>query len=184
MGVFGYLAESGYLAPLLPTVAWVSIGAAIAYGCIFLFNLFRAPYKQRNEALALLQKQPMVPPLTNRTALLEAIAELKSSALNFMNYRVGQATPAFFEANRRYIRSIDELEAQKLVAGNAYKSPINDLVILVMLPMLMKLQESGINNITDKVKMDIKLQQQVDYAIRKIDEISGQVPGKEGSQTE
>ena len=54
MGAFGYLADAGYLS-LLPTVAWVAIGAGVAYGGIFLFYLARAPFKQRNEARARLK---------------------------------------------------------------------------------------------------------------------------------
>lgn len=49
MGLFGGLADASIL-PILPTPAWVAIGAGVAFGAIFLFNLARAPYKQRNDA--------------------------------------------------------------------------------------------------------------------------------------
>ena len=49
MGLFGGLADASIL-PILPTLAWVAIGAVVAFGAIFLFNLARAPYKQRNKA--------------------------------------------------------------------------------------------------------------------------------------
>lgn len=49
MGGFSSLSEMGHL-PLLPTAVWTAIGAVVALGCILLFNLVRAPYKQRNEA--------------------------------------------------------------------------------------------------------------------------------------
>jgi len=138
--------------------------------------------QQRNEARALFQKQPVAPPLTNKTALFEVISEFRSEASNLMNYRIMQAMPAFFGASERSVRSIDELDKQKLVAGNAYKSSIDNLVIFVSLQVIMKLQESGTNNVLGKVKMDIELQREVDNAIRKIDEISGQVPDKEDYQ--
>ena len=83
MGVFGYLAESGYL-PLLHTVAWVSIGAVIAYGCIFLFNLWRAPYRQRNEARGLLQARPKPIPLYNKDELLRAMSGVQQTSATLL----------------------------------------------------------------------------------------------------
>lgn len=55
MGGFSYLSEMGYL-PLFHTAVWTAIGAVVAFGFVFLFNLVYAPFKQRNEARIRVQR--------------------------------------------------------------------------------------------------------------------------------
>jgi len=124
--------------PTIGAAIGIILGFVIVFALIFAWYLFRAPYRQRDEAYALLDAKPQSVPLANRDNLIRAIGELSQKAnqtilwqemLYKLNIRspfsvntpevnqAEQAAIAYEEAQR-------QLEREKLVASGAFTATI------------------------------------------------------------
>jgi hypothetical protein len=134
------------LAPDQPT-EWQSVlypgigliaGFIIIALVVFGWNLFRTPYRQLNEAWALLEIKPKPAQLSNRKELISAIHQLKetageviltSLALRHMD-SLGKEPPLSFVTNfstafGKYQEAQKELECQELITAEIFHDPIN-----------------------------------------------------------
>jgi len=124
------LASAGY-----PAVGAI-IGAIVGFGIIYLVMLAIAPYKQRNEARALLRAKPKPIPLQNRNELRGAIASVENATIQLVNQQhaldIATAQSAY-TVNTKFVASRDkayavwneamnELRRQYLIAGDRYES--------------------------------------------------------------
>lgn len=202
-----------WLTPLNSSVfwrnAWPTIGGGlgivagfiIVFLTIYLWNLFRAPYKQRNEARSLLLAKPVVRPLSNRNELRGAIASAEQTTIELANkvnalknadsknpYLANLVT----EADKAYDYwndSMNELRRQYLIAGDAYEGICIELSGFIWMqiwalmdkikyppdikPIIMK----------DMLQFTGELASRVKKTLQQVDEISGQVPDRGDSQT-
>ncbi|MDP3879955.1 MAG: hypothetical protein Q8Q07_06610 [Dehalococcoidales bacterium] len=87
------------------------IGLSVAILFIYGWNLFRAPYWQRNEARALLLARPQSVPLRNRKDLFAAIHHLDGAARDMVTahraYKVHKQ-PTIFESAVVELQSIEQ----------------------------------------------------------------------------
>ena len=133
-----------FISAICPT-AGVILGAIIGIIIILIINLILAPYRQRNEARALLLAKPKPAPLQNRQKLFTAIHHLDEAARDMIgkhrrlkNHRelgklesvilqedsYEQKRSAFNDAFIKYHEVKKELELQISIAGQAFKKPI------------------------------------------------------------
>lgn len=116
-------------------------GLLLAILAIFTWNLFRAPYRQRNEARALVSGEPRPSQLSNRDELISAIHQLKTSAykyiicntkLNYMHQMdeslIQSTIQAFTVANNNYRTASNNLECQKMIANEKFHGTVNVLI--------------------------------------------------------
>ncbi len=168
-------------------------GLVTAILVIFLWNLYRAPYKQRNEARALLQSK--IKPLPNREKLIEAIAEARIAVVEYVelmdsleNWRRQHphtvnvdAMGMFDETQKRYKVALESMEKQITVAGSDYSS--------ILEPLYLFIQSSAIINTstTENAKTILNFKFRLDKVIRQtvdnIDKLNQQASRKEGSQS-
>lgn len=160
------------------------VGIFFIYGLIYLWNLFRAPYRQRNEVLALLFTKPKPLFLTNRDMLLRAIAEAEMATIevadNIENLKLQEKGNVIFQdaetwdkllrIRGRFKNACEALEKEILVAGKSYEP--------ILKPLYLFMQSSAILNASpvpsDKNLMTFKynLEQLVTETRNKIDEFS------------
>jgi len=187
---------------LYPAIGSVT-GAIVGFAIIYLVFLFLAPYRQRNQARNLLRAKPKPIPLQNRKELIEAIASVENTTIQLINkqheldkmtaqspYMI--STVAAANKDRAYARwndSMNELRRQYLVAGDAFEKIAVDFTGFVAIQVMSKMgQIKHSEDIKPLVVQDVlrfagALGVRVKETIRKIDEISGQVPYKENSQS-
>lgn len=186
MGGFGYLATiftpddaSKYIQALYPFIGAV-VGALVGLLLIYLFFLIIAPYKQRNEARALLKhKEPTH--LNNRAELITSLVNLQNSLIDFI------VNPEIFgdmEYTSNIYKSIlvseREFQKEKFVAGSHFQVILDEFESVIM--------EYFIKSFTVMVKdgetVTIPIEIQNDFAesitaslektVRDINEISGE----------
>ena len=108
-------------------------GMAILLIVVFLVCGLFTPYKQRNEARALLLAKPEPAPLRNRESLIRAIVAVKEKAIavkmshdrfNFKEKRQEDSRKewlALTDAHLAYFDATKGLETERLVAGDYFK---------------------------------------------------------------
>jgi len=119
------------------------MGGILGLAVVFLISLFIAPYKQRNEARALLMKRPKPIPLSNRDTLIRNMDEAKTATLEFINVRrqlavlvnqkpndidENKADKILKDSQSKYNEALRLLDCEKLVAGYEYEPLINSLI--------------------------------------------------------
>lgn len=144
-------------------------GLLTAVFLIFVWNLFRAPYKQRNEARILLRAKPKPAPLLNRQELFTAIHHLQDTARETIlrhdvmrNRRdIGVEYPQeladYNTAYMAYWEAEKLLETQMSVAGQSFKKPLVAFQNTIKSYVLMR----EIPNVPDYSEMINKLKEAV-----------------------
>ena len=115
--------EQEFLYPGIGGVVGMIVGLIMVFGGIYLLNLFRAPYRQLNEARRLLQAKPKPIPLPNRNELIKAIAKVKTATLKYINLQDTRSTRTSVEVSqalKSYENAIENIESERLVAGKEY----------------------------------------------------------------
>ena len=177
-------------------------GLLLVFTAVYAWNLFRAPYKQRNEARDISRAKSEPIPLENRKELRGAIASVENTTIQLVNkvnelknadsqnpYLAELATVAD-ETYDRWNESMNELRRQYLIAGDAYESVCVELTGFIWMQIAAIMEKLKYpEDIKPIVLKDVlqfvgALGGRVKEALRKIDEISGQAPDKKGSQTE
>jgi hypothetical protein len=157
----------------------VIVGFIIAYGLIYLWNLFRAPYRQRDELRSKLSENQNLTPLSNRKELVTAIADAKIATIELIEseiYLKNNPNPKGLgrvmvtldarNANSKLNTTLKRLDKEKLVAGTNYEKFISPLVILM---------QSGVASVKSDhtlLTFKAKLEESVIETIKNIDEIS------------
>ncbi len=134
-----------FLSVICPT-AGVILGAIIVIIIVFIINLILAPYRQRNEARALLAVKPKPIPLPNRDALIRAISRFKECALvHFINRQVinearvdnpSCAQCSLGDGSYDFIQAYQVLSDEMLVAGEKVKNIVSQLAVFVFQQIL------------------------------------------------
>ncbi len=112
-------------------IRWIQAGTFVGGMVIFLIIVFLVcglftPYKQRNEARALLKSRKTIP-LPNRNKLIEAIAEIKTATIKYIHLldTIHYSTSVKVnQARERYENAREQLESQQLIAGKEYESAL------------------------------------------------------------
>ncbi len=206
IGAFAFLGaiftpeNAGRLASAIYPVVGGAMGAVVGFGIIYLICLIKAPYRQRDEARVSLQAKPKTVPLQNRKELIEAVATVENTTLQLVNCQNAIDTNSTIinaesyarrdEAYEKWNQSMNELRRQYLVAGDEYEKIAIDFTGFVGLQIMSKMGQLKYPEDTkpvvlqDTLKFAGVLASRVKETIRKINELSGQAPYKEGSQTE
>ncbi len=130
--------------------AWTTIGGGLGvvtgfvtvFLAIYLWNLFRAPYRQRNEARDLLLAKPKPIPIPNHDTLFKAIAEARMATIevaeNIENLKLKKKGNFIFQdANmwdrldriqRRFGQACESLERETFVAGTVFEPILKPLL--------------------------------------------------------
>lgn len=185
-----------YIIPIATFSIWM---LAVLCG-VFLLSLVVAPYKQRDQARTMLRAKAKPILLQNRKELIEAIAIVENTTIQLVNCQNAINTNSHVinaesyarrdDAYKKWNDSMNELRRQYLVAGDEYESIAIDFTGFVGLQVMSIM---GQLKYPDDVKPIVlqntlafagALASRVKEAIHKIDELSGQVPYKEGSQSE
>jgi hypothetical protein len=87
-----------------------------------------------------------------------------------------------------YEQAYKKIHSEKLVAGQAFEQPISDLIVFILAQVFFKTQKPLVYAdsplpVFTPLERTGRIAGKVVETIRKIDEISGQVPDKIGSQT-
>ena len=139
------------------TTAWFGAGVALAGAAtlvvlVLVGSVIVAPYRQRNEARAELQKRQAPVPIPNRDALIRAMAKFQDAAIEVVNQqeqldKVDARSPnlvhvqemtARDEAYELYRETEKEIHREKLVAGKAFDQPISDLITFMSTQVFLK----------------------------------------------
>ncbi len=157
----------------------VVVGFVVVFALIFTWNLFRASYKQRDEARALIKSRKPVP-LSNRNELIKAIAEIKTATIKYIylqDTRHTRTSAEVIQARERYEKARERLESERLIAGKEYEPE------LIFLDVFTNIQ-AVLSEIPDKdfedegkgklrgTKLAKELERLVDATIKRIDIIS------------
>lgn len=172
----------------------LSIGILV----IFAWYLFRAPYKQRNEARALLLAKPKPAPLRNRESLIRAIGAVKEKAIHLkmrqddLNFKLKRHEDPREELSERdnalfaYHDAMRVLETERLVAGDDFRSVIDNLIMFIDYHIY---DCMGVVNAKEKaeslktIPFMTQLGDNVEQAIRDLGALNLQVSDKAGYQT-
>ncbi len=179
------------------------VGAIIGFAIVFAMNFFLAPYRQRNEARAKLQARPKPTPLPNRKELKEAIALLENKTTLLVGqqdifmimreqsgYTINSDTVKDRDtAYTLWNDAMNKLRIQYLVAGEPYENICIQFTDFVWIQVASKMEyfkppeDHKPIVLKDKLQFAGVLGSKAREALRKIDEVSGLAPDKEGSQT-
>lgn len=179
----------------LITFGVFAIGFLIIYALIFLWNLFRTPYRQRNEARTLLAERPKPKPLTNRGDLLRAIAEARIATIQFIesvenlkkwaklhpNLVNVEVMTTIDKAQQKQNKAYEAMEKEILVAGSDYEPILKPLYLFMQSSAI--LNASPTENKGTLLTYKSILEKVITETRNKIDELNPQVSHKEGSQT-
>jgi hypothetical protein len=178
----------------LITFGVFAIGFLIIYALIFLWNLFRAPYHQRNEVRTLLAERPKPKPLTNRGDLLRTIAEVRIATIQFVesienlkkwaklhpNLVNVEVMTTIDKAQHRQKNAYETMEKEILVAGSDYEPILKPLYLFMQSSAI--LNESPTENKGTLLTYKSKLEKVITETRNKIDELNPQVSHKGDSQ--
>jgi hypothetical protein len=158
--------------------------AVIGLGVLYLVSLVRAPYLQRNEARTLLLNKKSIQ-IPNKNDLIRAIAELKTSAIQYINLKDTmewwrrerphnvnvELTSQLEDANIRYNKALEIFESEKLVAGVDIESDLFFLNTFISLHVL----SADIPEIITKEgysvrEIENKINKRVNVTVKKINE--------------
>jgi hypothetical protein len=110
---------------------------------VYVWNLIRAPYKQRNEARALLLGKSKSVPLQNKTELIRAIGRIRQKSLDLMisQEQLNQdRSPYSMDSNsisnrdkeyEEFKQAMNDLYSEMLVAGEPFKSTVEKLTTFI-----------------------------------------------------
>lgn len=205
VGVMAFTGIGLWLTPDQPTklesILYPSIGAiaglVIAALLVFIWNLFRAPYRQRNEArtlLTLLTKLKPAP-LTNRKELISAIHALKETAQETVQkHRTlresrrphtkletvvlhmkteEEASKDYDDAFEKYFEARKGLECQQLIATEAVRPPVTVFQDVIDSYVLGNIKNRDTSSDADEdVLSDVDVLSRVEELVAKIDAIS------------
>jgi hypothetical protein len=174
-------------------------GLLLLFLGIYGWNLFRAPYRQRDEARALVLAKPKPIPLPNRDMLIRAIAGFADAAIEVINRqeyldRMDAQNPNLVHAEaminsayQTYWEAYKKIGSEKLVATEPFGQPISDLIAFIWAQVFLKTQKPTVYTgsplqVFTALELAGRIGSKVEETKQNIDEISGQVPGKEGSQ--
>jgi hypothetical protein len=177
---------------------------AVGMLCIWIGATVRAPIVQRNEARNQLRGQLKPIPLQNRSALIRAISSIRDTAIEVVKQQhrldeMNSHSPHFVhvdamtdrdDAYDRFKQSMSELRRECLVAGDAFSSIIEELTGFIWTQVMTKMGQINYGEdikpvvLRDVLEFTGVLAGRVKEAIRKIDEIRGQVVRKEDSEIE
>jgi len=172
------------------------IGLAVAFLLFLAVNLMLAPYKQRNEARALLLAKPKPIPLQNRNELRGAIASIENATIQLVNQQdaLDKATvqnsyvvdtDVIARRDEAYVtwdKAMNELRRQYLIAGDKYESVCVDLTGFIWMQVFIKAGQIKYPEgdkpivIYDILRFVGVLAGRVKDTLRKIEELSGQAP--------
>jgi len=170
-------------------------GLVTAILIIFGWNLFRAPYRQRNEARTLLAERPKPKPLTNRDDLLRAIAEARIATIQFVesvenlkkwaklhpNLVNVEAMTTIDKAQQKQNKAYEAMEKEILVAGSDYEPILKPLYLFMQSSAI--LNASPTENQSTILTYKFKLEEIITQTRNKIIELSKPTSHKESSQT-
>lgn len=152
-------------------------GPIIVFLAVGLWNLFRAPYRQRDEARRQLESKPKPLPLPNRQQLLEAIADTRSAALKYGSLKrrrmKANAVPltnsevktAFDKATS----ALELLRKQELVAGIDYQPVIARLHAAIWVEIM---NLSIIGKLPDPWTFNSEVDNAISQAVQEIEELN------------
>lgn len=155
-------------------------GLVITILLIFIWNLFRAPYRHLNEAIALLMTKPKPVRLANRQELFIAIHHLQETASetilrhDAMRNRRDIGAPyneelaAYNAAYMAYFDAEKQLETQTAIAGQSFKKHLTAFQNTIKAYVYMR----EIPNVPDYSEMIIKLKEAVEEVEADMDAIS------------
>ncbi len=166
-----------------------------------LWHWHHAPVRQRDEARALLLAKPKPIPLPNRGELLRAISVVQDTCGELLMAQEQldqmQTTSPYLAnteltgirdyAKDEYEQAISRLNAESLVAGQAFEKILSDLIGYVTTQVWVHTAKPvfvGGDPQPNRTLLGTfgKIAGRVHMTIQKIEEISGQVPDTEGSQ--
>ncbi len=197
LGLVGVVLGSlGHSIPNFPLWVWI---------VILTIGLLLAPfqlYKKQTEEIKRLSK-PKVMPLQNRKELIEAIVSFENTTLKLIEHQdvvnllsIETAHPqlaalSLAQANRNkahipWKKSLDKLRTQYLVAGEAYERIVDDFIDCMVVQVTSKRRKE---NVSKDIQPDAPiytagvLRKRAKETIQKINELSGQAPDGEDSQS-
>lgn len=184
---------------------WGSVVAILGMVGAWICATIKAPVKQRDEARALLVAKPKPVALRNRDELIRAIAEVRESTGKLLqaqeqlddlearspNIVNTKAMVARDKACTEYNQAMDKFHAEILVAGEHYENLLHDLSGYISTQVWVKTAKPTFVGgdpqqfrILTALEYFGRIAGKVNEVRRKIDELSGQAPDKEGSQPE
>lgn len=188
---------------LVPIAAFSIWMLAVLVG-VFLLSLAVAPYRQRNQARTLLQAKPKPIPISNRDELLRAISDVQMASGKFLmaqeqlddlQARSPKTVPidainTKSGAHTEYEQAMNKLEAEKMVAGKPFESLLSDLIVYISTQIWMKEAKPIIYGgkpeplgFRTALATFGRMASRISKAIQEINELTGQVPDNEDSQT-
>ena len=194
---------STFIKTIVPIAAF-SIWMLAFISGVFLLSLLIAPYRQRNEARALLLAKPKAVPLRNRESLIKAIVLVEEKAIalktsqDWLNHKEkntddftreawsarNEARSARDEAHSAYLNALEVLETERLVAGDYFWAITDNLKMFINYHIYDCMRATIDKPATLKTIPFIgELHNQIEQTIRSLDALSLQVFDKEGSQT-
>jgi len=121
---------------------WSPVVVLFGMFCVWVEATVRAPYKQRDEARALLKYRTK--PLPNRAKLVEAIAEAKIAVVEYLEFYKGlkvskqgcytvdiDSASALDKVQERYKVALESMGKQIIVAGSDYEGLTKPLLSLM-----------------------------------------------------
>lgn len=186
---------------IVPIAAFSIWMLAVLVG-VFLLSLVVAPYKQRDQARTMLRAKAKPIPLQNREGLIRAIGafqqvavEVAAHQFNLNDYkkrnpnRVNTSMMAVLSQSIHRLNNCRQgLDREVLVAGKIFRQLVLELTSFVDTQMMVR--QGGVVRIGGEKPILLnynefraRLGEIVDETVRHINEVSGQVPHKEDSQT-
>jgi hypothetical protein len=181
------------------------IGAIVGFGLIYLVGLVLAPYRQRNEARALLEAIPKPTPLLNRAELMRAMSGVQQTSGALLNAQERLDNLDAKDSNTEhtadiasrdsaytdYSNAINRLDTEGMVAGEPFENIVSDLVGYVTTQVWFKMVKPTVIGgnpekfrILSALQVLGKIAGRVAGVKRHINELTGQALDKEDSQTE
>ena len=175
---------------------WGLVVVLFGMFCVWMGASVRVPYKQRDEARALLKSKTKPRPLTNREKLIEAIAEAGIAVVEYVELMEGleksrrqstdvvnvDAIRAIHKRQERYKVALESMEKQIAVAGSDYESLLKPLFLFIQSGEAI-LNASTSENKGSILNFKFRLDEVIRQAVDNIDELNQQASHKEGFQT-
>ncbi|MFC1905102.1 hypothetical protein ACFLXT_05035 [Chloroflexota bacterium] len=196
--------SSGLTYTIVHAIALV-IGMLAMVGIAFVVSLIVAPYRQRDEARALLLAKPKPVPLQNKGELIRSISEVRQTSgelllaqeqLDDLNARSPyiahvEAMDAKENAKLKFNSAMNKLDAEILLAGKPFESILSKLTGYISNQVWIK-EDKPIFHGGEPEALGFRtalttfgrIVGRINNVIQEIDELSGQVPRMEDSQGE
>ena len=170
-------------------------GMLALLGAVFLVSLLFAPYRQRNEARALLERELTPIPLQDRAKLIGTIVDVTTTAIELIKRKrklLGGLKPSdkkaklivseINDAEVEYNKALVAVNREKQIAGEPYETPIDSFLIPITLGVAFwySTTPSGSDYLLTFKSM---LKRSKAEIIKRIEKLNQQASRKEGSQT-